>query len=221
MITTSRILRPALMAVAGAFVVALLASCASSPAPGSTSSPGSSPATSSAPGSGGPGSSPAPGASAATSGALGSCPTSGLHTVVNTVPGGGAAGTVYVAIDFTNVSGRTCTMTGFPGVSFVTGHPGQQIGAAATRQTTFPSETVTLPAGGNAHAWLGIADAGNYSPSACRPVTARIVRVYPPDQFAAVYASFTATVCSANVTTGTPLLILPVRAGQATAQHVP
>ena len=221
MITTSRILRPALTAATGAFAVALLASCASSPAPGSASSPGPGSPMSSAPGSGGSGSSSPPATSAAISGAPGSCPTSGLHTVVTTVPGGGAAGTVYVAIDFTNVSGHTCTLYGFPGVSFVTGHPGQQIGAAATRQTTFPSATVTLPAGGNAHAWLGIADAGNYPPSACRPVTAHTVRIYPPNQFAALYAPFTTTVCSGRVTTGTPLLILPVRAGQATAQHVP
>lgn len=214
MITTPRILRPALMAAGGVFTAALLAACASS-APSSAGSP-----TSSAPSSAGSGSSPASATPTGASGAPGSCPTSGLHAVVNRVPGGGAAGTIYVAIDFTNVSGHTCTMYGFPGVSFVTGHPGSQIGAAATRQTTFPSQTVTLPAAGSAHAWLGITDTGNYPPSACRPVTARTVRIYPPNQFAPLYVPFTTTACSAKVT-GTPLLILPVRPGQATAQHVP
>ena len=75
------------------------------------------------------------------------CPSSALRVTVNKTRGGAAAGTSYVALDFTNTSGHSCHMFGFPGVSFVTGNPGSQIGAAASRQKTFGPENVTLASG--------------------------------------------------------------------------
>src|SRR5215469_5236860 len=122
------------------------------------------------------------------------CPTSALRATVVKTRGGAAAGTFYVPIDLTNTSSHSCDMYGYPGVSFVTGHPGSQIGAAASRQTTFGPETVTLASGATAHAWLGLVDVGNFSPSACGPVTARWLKIYPPDQFTALYTQFTAQV---------------------------
>jgi hypothetical protein len=149
------------------------------------------------------------------------CPTSALRVRVNKVRGGAAAGTSYFPLDFTNTSGHSCDMYGFPGVSFVTGNPGSQIGAPASRVTTFGPETVTLASGASAHAWLGIVDAGNYSPSACGPVTAHWLKIYPPDQFTALYTKFTAQVCSKKITASAPLLILPIRPGAGTPGHVP
>ena len=129
------------------------------------------------------------------------CPSSALRVTVNKTRGGAAAGTSYVALDFTNTSGHSCDMFGFPGVSFVTGNPGSQIGAAASRQKTFGPENVRLASGAVAHAWLGVVDAGNFSPSACGPVTAHWLKVFPPDQFTALYTRFTAQVCSKKVST--------------------
>jgi hypothetical protein len=149
------------------------------------------------------------------------CPTSALRATVVKTRGGAAAGTFYVPIDFTNTSGHSCDMYGYPGVSFVTGHPGSQIGAAASRQTTFGSQTVRLAGGATAHAWLGVVNVGNYSPSACAPVTAHWLKIYPPDQFTALFTKFTAQVCSKKIGTGTPLLILPMRPGAGTAGRVP
>jgi hypothetical protein len=149
------------------------------------------------------------------------CPTSALRATVNKTRGGAAAGTSYVALDFTNTSSHSCDMYGFPGVSFVTGNPGSQIGAAASRQTTFGPQTVRLASGATAHAWLGLVDVGNFSPSACGPVTAHWLKIYPPDQFTALHTRFTAQVCSKKVTTSTPLLILPIRPGAGTAGRVP
>jgi hypothetical protein len=141
---------------------------------------------------------------------------------VNRTKGSGAAGTSYVPIDFTNISGHSCAMYGFPGVSFVTGPGGGQIGSAASRQTTFGSQTVTLASGGTAHAWLGIADAGNFPPSSCHPVTAHWLKIYPPNQFAALYAKFTSLVCSKQITGGsTPLTVMPVRLGPGNPGTVP
>jgi hypothetical protein len=150
------------------------------------------------------------------------CPTSALRVTVNKAKGSGAAGTSYVPVDFTNVSGHSCDMFGFPGVSFVTAPGGSQIGTPASRQTTFGSETVTLASGSTAHAWLGIADAGNFPASACQPVTAHWLKVYPPDQFAAASTRFTAAVCSKKITGGsTPLTVLPIRPGSGTPGTVP
>ena len=150
------------------------------------------------------------------------CPPSALRVTVNKAQGSGAAGTSYVPLDFTNISTHSCDMYGFPGVSFVTGPGGSQIGSPASRQATFGAQTVTLARGGTAHAWLGIADAGNFPAASCKPVSAHWLKVYPPDQFTALYTSFTATVCSKAVTGGsTPLTVLPLRPGAGKPGTVP
>ena len=149
------------------------------------------------------------------------CPASALRVMVTRTRGGAAAGTSYVPLDFTNTSGHSCDMYGFPGVSFVTGHPGRQIGEAASRQATFGPETVTLASGATAHAWLGIANAGNFSPSACGQVTAHWLKIYPPDQFTALYARFTAQACSKKISGSTQLMILPIRPGAGSPGSVP
>ena len=207
----------------GAFTAALLAACGSQPAhsasaaagPTTPASPSATPAS--------PADSPSSQPSVHTQPRMPAtqCPTSALRATVDKTRGGAAAGTSYVALVFTNTSSHSCDMYGFPGVSFVTGNPGSQIGAAASRQTTFGPETVTLASGATAHAWLGLVDVGNFSPSACGPVTARWLKIYPPDQFTALHARFTAQVCSKKVTTSTPLIILPIRPGAGAPGRVP
>jgi hypothetical protein len=61
---------------------------------------------------------------------------------------------VYVVINFTNTSGSTCTLFGYPGVSLVTGPPYKQIGLAAKRSTSTSKKLVTLAAGATANAQL-------------------------------------------------------------------
>jgi hypothetical protein len=207
----------------GAFAAALLAACgsqgahSSSAAAGRTTPSGPSAAPSS------PSDSPSSQATVHTQPRMPAtqCPTSALRATVNKTRGGAAAGTNYVPLDFTNTSSHSCDMYGFPGVSFVTGHPGSQIGAAATRQTTFGPETVTLASGATAHAWLGVVDAGNFSPSACGLVTAHWLKIYPPDQYTALYARFTAPACSKKVKGSDPLIILPIRPGAGAPGRVP
>jgi hypothetical protein len=41
---------------------------------------------------------------------------------------------------------------------------------------------VKLVAGGVAHAWLQVAEAGNYPAATCQPVTAHWLRVYAPGE---------------------------------------
>ena len=47
------------------------------------------------------------------------CPTSSLRVKLGAAQG--YAGGVYVVLDFTNTSGSTCTLFGYPGVSLVSG----------------------------------------------------------------------------------------------------
>jgi hypothetical protein len=121
---------------------------------------------------------------------------------VNTSKPGAAAGSVYYPLELTNTSGSTCTLFGYPGVSFVTGPSGTQLGQAASRNPVAAATTVTLAPGQVAHATLQVVQAANYDPAQCSPVTAHWLRVYPPNQFGSLYVQFTATACSGRLPHG-------------------
>ena len=107
------------------------------------------------------------------------CPTAGLVVWMNNEQG--AAGTFYSNLNFTNLSGHTCTLRGHPGVSAVN-LGGAQLGQpAAWPSAALP--TVTLANGTTATAVLAITDVGVFSPAACHQVTAAGLRVSPPNQF--------------------------------------
>jgi hypothetical protein len=110
-------------------------------------------------------------------------------------PGSGAAGSTYYPIEFTNTSGATCTLYGYPGVSFITASGGQ-LGAAATEDPTYPRELVTLTPGAVAHAELRVTDAMNYPSPACQVVTAHRLRVFPPGQTNPLYLTLDARACA-------------------------
>ena len=118
----------------------------------------------------------------ATDAAAGTCKTSGLVVWIDT-RGDAAAGSVYYTLKFTNQSGRTCALTGYPGVSAV-GLRGQTLGSAASR-TPAGARAVSLPDGETASALLQISQAANFPVSTCRPAPAAGLRVYPPNQTAA------------------------------------
>ena len=68
---------------------------------------------------------------------------------------------------------------------------------------------MTLAAHATAHAWLQIAEAGNYPASSCHAVNANWLKIYPPGNTAAAYVSHAFQTCSsAKVVTMT---IDPVR----------
>jgi hypothetical protein len=92
----------------------------------------------------------------------------------------GAAGTVYIAIVFTNTGSVRCTLRGFPGVSSY-GPGGRQIGSPARRQPV-AVRTVVLAPRASASAAYGQAQALNYPRARCRPVRATGLRVYPPSE---------------------------------------
>ncbi|MET3637492.1 DUF4232 domain-containing protein [Curtobacterium oceanosedimentum] len=141
----------------------------------------SSPSTAPAAPSSAPSSSSASGGSAA--GGSGSdggrCATGSLTGSIES-GSGGAAGSTYVHLALRNTGSTTCTLQGWPGVSFVGGGSGAQIGAPATRDEASAHPTVTLAPGAVAVAPLKITQAENYPTATCDPVAADGFRVYPP-----------------------------------------
>lgn len=97
----------------------------------------------------------------------------------------GAAGSVNQALRFTNVGNSACSMVGFPGVSYVNGDAGNQVGAAAHRSG--PSGSVVLQPGDTAHSDVKYVQTQNYPDSTCKPTHVRGVRVYPPNNDSAMY----------------------------------
>jgi hypothetical protein len=113
--------------------------------------------------------------------------------------GNGALGTIYYPLEFTNLSGRACSMYGFPGVSAISGD-GQQLGSPATWESGGgfgTPRTVIVAPGATAHAILAYHDAEVGGAPGCDPVsTTAELRVYLPGQHSAAFAFFDLPACS-------------------------
>jgi len=149
----------AVAAVAGA--CGLLTACGSTLAPGATptktvtvqaSSASSTPPAAPA--------APAVATSSAPPAGPSGCLASGLQAKLGVSQG--TAGTLYQVIVLTNTSSASCTLYGYPGVSFVTGVGGSQVGQPATKSAIVPKALVTLPPGASANTLLAVRDAGAF-----------------------------------------------------------
>jgi Domain of unknown function (DUF4232) len=125
------------------------------------------------------------------------CPTSSLRVKQGVAQG--YAGGVYEVIDFTNTSGRPCSLYGYPGVSLVSGPPYTQIGLAAKRTASTRPKLVTLAPAATANALLQIVDALNYPSASCGPTKATALKIYPPNQTVPVYLPSTSNGCAKSV----------------------
>ncbi|MCS6561359.1 DUF4232 domain-containing protein [Curtobacterium flaccumfaciens] len=174
-----------LLVVTGLVAVGTLAGCASDGQPAATetvTAPAPSPsASASTPQSSEESASAAPssGSGATGSSAGDRCAASSLAGRIE-AGSGGAAGSVIVHLVLENTGSTTCTVQGWPGVSFVGGGTGKQIGAAAVAEKSSPHPTVTLAPGKTAVAPLKIVRAENYPAGDCSPQTPDGFRVYPP-----------------------------------------
>jgi hypothetical protein len=147
-------------------------------------------------------------AAASTVAGVPACPTRSLQVKLGVTQG--AAGSVYTALDFVNISNVTCTLYGYPGVSLAGGKPVTQIGVAAVEDHASARELVTLAPQAVANALLRIVEAGNYPASKCGPVTAHYLQIFPPNQTTPTYLADAAQACAKAV----PLLTIgPVRPG--------
>ena len=217
MTSSANAVRRVLTTAVVACAAGLAAACGASAGPAATATATATVTPGSSAGAGGA-ASPSPDPAGQAQAAPPACATSALQGKV-AGPGSSAAQVSTYALSLTNISGASCTLYGFPGVSFVTGVGGWQIGIAATRaedNATFGSATprlVTLAPGQTVHAVLQVHDATVYSSGECGMVTAHWLRVYPPNQTAPLYVRFTAHACSTsqvNILTIWP--VLPVGA---------
>jgi hypothetical protein len=163
----------------------LAAGCAASPSTSSSASAASAAGSSSS--ASAASSSGTPAATASASGTP-ACTSADLQASL-----GGGSGTGmsqnHTGLQLRNIGSSACTLYGYPGVSWVAGADGHQVGAAAERQSD-PSgaeKTVTLAPGALASAPLDIVDAAVFSPSECKPVPVRGLRIYPPGEQAALF----------------------------------
>lgn len=151
-------------------------------------------------------------AASAAPAAVPACSTGSLAVWVNLSAGGVAAGTVWFPLDFTNIGRRACTLLGYPSVA-ATNVDGGQLGRAAERELAPKPTTVTIPAGGTAHAYLFWLQVQNFTPSGCKLGTASLLKVYPPGQRSAADAFFSMQVCRSTKPLYQYLWVSTVQAG--------
>jgi Protein of unknown function (DUF4232) len=113
-------------------------------------------------------------------------------------PAEGAAGSTIAPLVLTNIGTRTCELRGFPGVSYVAGDDGHQVGPAAAMSGPRGGEVVLKP-GAAAAAQLQMVNVANFDAAVCRPTPVRGLRVYPPGDTASLYVERAGTGCA-----GTP-----------------
>jgi hypothetical protein len=187
--------------VAGVLPLAALAvavaGCSSNTSPSASGTPTSSSSSSPTTPASSPASTSSPAATSGATGAAGttSCTTNDLKVKI----GGseGAAGSIYVTLDFTNTSGSTCTLYGYPGVSLANGTT--QVSPGANRSTQTAASLVTLAAGATGNAVLQVGDAGNYPASTCGPKPTNAIQIFPPNQTAALYVPYSTSACTKSV----------------------
>jgi hypothetical protein len=122
------------------------------------------------------------------------CTTANLSVWLDISQGSAAAGTDAFPLDFTNTGSHACTLYGYPGVS-ATYSNGNRLGLPASRDSLFKAKTVTIPAGGTAHAYLFWVEVGNFTASGCKPRAASLIKVYPPGQKSAAFGFFSLQGC--------------------------
>jgi Protein of unknown function (DUF4232) len=124
------------------------------------------------------------------------CTAFGLGVWVAVGQGNGAVGTIYYPLEFTNLSGHTCSLFGFPGVSAVDNR-GHQLGSSANWEHTRTPHTVILAPGATAHTTLAYHDAAVTTEPGCDPVnSAVLLKVFPPGRHSATYAAYDFQSCS-------------------------
>jgi len=190
---------------------ALLVACGSTPAPGAaaptrtvTIQASASTTTSAA--------AAATTSPAAPSGPAG-CLASGLSAQLGVSQG--TAGTIYQVIVLTNTSSATCTLYGYPGVSFVTGIGGTQVGAPASKNPVVARALVTLAPGADADVLLAVHDAGAIAGCTITPVN--WLRIYPPGDYGSIYVQYNTQACANNSTS--IMSVSPVRVGAGSASY--
>ncbi|GAA3151420.1 hypothetical protein GCM10020255_030460 [Rhodococcus baikonurensis] len=120
----------------------------------------------------------------------------------------GAAGSVELPVVFTNTGGRTCTLDGFPGVSYVTGASGSEVGAAAGRSGS--GSLVSLAPGSAATSLVRATNVENYPADQCGVTDVAGLKVYPPNSYDSVFLAYPTKGCSMTGANINQLTVAPV-----------
>jgi hypothetical protein len=162
-------------------------------------------------GAGGPGALPAAGhptgaTGGAAAGVIARCHSAGLHAAVTGYNAG--AGSRFAKLLFTNVSGHSCKVRGWPGLGL--GNSSEGFGGSVTREGS-PTSFV-IPAGGHAYTmlrWSAVPAADEDQSSNCEAV-ATVLQVIPPDETAPIVAPWHGgAACQHNRLSTTPLTAGP------------
>jgi hypothetical protein len=115
---------------------------------------------------------------------------------------------------FTNTGSAPCVLVGFPGVSYVAGDKGVQVGPAAERSGAKGTQ-VTLAPGHTASSAVAAVTTGVFDPAQCKPTAVRGFRVYPPDETASMFVALPGSGSQgcAGATPSPQLLVQTVAAG--------
>jgi len=123
--------------------------------------------------------------------------------------GDAGAGSVYRPLLITNSSAKPCTIQGFPGVSYVAGADGHQVGKDAFREGT-KGNAVKLNPGQAAAADIQFVNVRNFDPGTCQPTPVKGLRIYLPQETASNFVPSDGTGCASTKIPGNQLAVKTV-----------
>jgi hypothetical protein len=123
--------------------------------------------------------------------------------------GDAGAGSVYRPLLIKNVTAKPCIIQGFPGVSYVAGADGHQVGKDAFRDGT-KGNAVKLNPGQTAVADIQFVNVQNFDPGTCQPTPVKGLRIYLPQETASNFVPSDGTGCASTKIPGNQLAVKTV-----------
>ena len=123
--------------------------------------------------------------------------------------GDAGAGSVYRPLLIKNTSSKPCEIQGFPGVSYVAGNDGHQVGKDAFREGT-KGNAVKLDPGQTAAADIQFVNVRNFDPATCQPTAVKGLRIYLPQETASKFVPTDGTACASTKIPGNQLSVKTV-----------
>lgn len=123
--------------------------------------------------------------------------------------GDAGAGSVYRPLLIKNASSKPCLIQGFPGVSYVAGADGHQVGKDAFREGT-KGNAVKLNPGQSAASDIQFVNVQNFDPGTCQPTPVKGLRIYLPQETASNFVPSEGTGCASTKIPGNQLAVKTV-----------
>ncbi|MCR6486340.1 DUF4232 domain-containing protein [Amycolatopsis sp. OK19-0408] len=123
--------------------------------------------------------------------------------------GDAGAGSVYRPLLIKNTSAKPCEIQGFPGVSYVAGNDGHQVGKDAFREGT-KGNAVKLNPGQSAAADIQFVNVRNFDSGTCQPTAVKGLRIYLPQETASNFVPTDGTACASTKIPGNQLAVKTV-----------